>query len=231
MDKSDFPAWQKRWKQVNDVPTSSGGQGSVVSVRDAEGVIGALKELLPEDRDKHERRRRMAREVLALKKAAGPHVPRVLDDNAEQVEDLSVPLYFVEEWIEGQTLAAAGESRPRSLDEALVLTRQVGEIVSPCQARGICHRDIKPENILVNGAGDPVLVDFDVAWVDPQFRHVDDKRTAVGQVLGNRFLRLPELSAGQQKDDPHADVACLVGILFFLLTGKRPRRLVVDNNF
>ncbi len=229
MDKADPPTWQKQWKQVDDVPNYGGGQGSVFCVRDVEGTIGALKVMLPEHRDKHERRRRMAREVLALKKAAGSQVPRVLDDNAEQVNDLSVPLYFVEEWIDGQTLAKASEGKPRSLEESLVLTRRLGEIVNHCHARGVYHRDIKPENILLDSDGAPVLVDFGIAWVDPQFRDVDDKRTAVGQEFGNRFLRLPELSAGQTKDDPRADVAFLVGILFFLLTGKRPRGLVVDN--
>ena len=53
----------------------------------------------------------------------------------------------------------------------------------------------------------------------------DGLHTDVGQELGNRFLRVPDLAAGRDRQDPRIDLVFVVGILFYLLTGKAPRVL------
>jgi serine/threonine-protein kinase len=70
------------------------------------------------------------------------------------------------------------------------------------------------------------LVDFGIAFAAPDPGD-SDLRTEVGQELGNRFLRIPDLSAGQtERRDPRSDVTLVVGVLFYLLSGRAPRTLV-----
>jgi serine/threonine-protein kinase len=84
------------------------------------------------------------------------------------------------------------------------------------------HRDVKPDNVILQD-GDPgraCLLDFGLSYhkaADP------DSRTEDGQEVGNRFLRLPELSAGGVlKQAPRSDLSFAGGILFFLIVGSHP---------
>lgn len=51
-------------------------------------------------------------------------------------------------------------------------------------------------------------------------------RTEANQEIGNRFLRLPEYSAGTHRDDSRSDIAQLVALFYYMLTGVAPRLLV-----
>ncbi|MBA2510431.1 MAG: protein kinase [Rubrobacteraceae bacterium] len=217
--------WQEEWELVEGAPETSGGQGTVKKVRRRfDGQLGALKEIHAGHLTHTERRLRMAREVEELQRVRGPGIPAVLSHNARFAKDKTVPLYFVSEWIEGKTLQHRVGDKPLPLEEALRFTHAIAEIIARCHAAGVLHRDIKPDNVIIReGDGLPVLVDFGTAWAQP-----DDSslKTAVGQELGNRFLRLPDLSAGRERHDCRVDVTLLVGLLFFLLTGRHPRVLL-----
>ena len=228
---AQIQGWRDRWTPVEGHPEQRGGQGTVIKVTDIKGTVGALKQMVPNSSNSRERRHRFQREVQALQKAQGTQIPRVLDSNVEQADDRTVPLYVVQEWIDGHTLDKRVSTGPMQLDDALSMTRLLAEIVGHCHAHGVVHRDIKPENIVITDHDKPYLVDFGIAWIDPEFRSPEDRKTHVGSELGNRFLRLPELSAGIiDKADRRSDVALLVGILFYLLTGSPPRNLVAGPN-
>ncbi len=154
-------------------------------------------------------------------------MPAVLDHNMRFVDDTSVPLYFVSEWIEGKTLQNRSGGKALPIDDALKIARELAEVVARCHAFGVCHRDVKPDNIIV-GADDSslILVDFGIAFAAPEPGE-PDFRTEPAQELGNRFLRIPDLSAGQEeRRDPRSDVTLVVGVLFYLLSGRAPRTLV-----
>ena len=99
--------------------------------------------------------------------------------------------------------------------------RLVG-ILRDCHAQGFVHRDVKPDNIILRD-GDPAepwLLDFGLNYHEEQTATF---ATEAGQELGNRFLRLPELSAGSRsKQDARSDLTFAAGILFYLLTGRHP---------
>lgn len=221
-------SWQSKWDLVEGAAGSSGGQGTVRQVlRHTDGVVGALKELRLDHLDDTERRGRMAREVRALEQVQGMGVPAVLDHNMQLAGDTSVPLYFVSEWVEGRTLQNRTGGRALPIEDALKITRELAEVVGRCHSVGVRHRDIKPDNIIV-GSGDSSLtvVDFGIAFAAPDPGE-SDFRTETAQELGNRFLRIPDLLAGQaERRDPRSDVTLVVGILFYLLSGRAPRSLV-----
>lgn len=220
--------WEARWTLVQESRALSGGQGEIRKVTDLQGRVGALKMMHPADSAQRERRRRFAHEVTSLKLVAGPGVPSLLDDNIVDLPEITVPLYFVQEWIDGEDLGRI-DGHPVTLDEALALTRQLAIIVERCHGKGVVHRDIKPENVLLNAEGHIWLVDFGIAWLAAEDRLLTE-RTHIGQELGNRFLRLPELAAASRsKHDHRSDVAFVTGILFYLLTGQRPRQLVDEH--
>jgi serine/threonine protein kinase len=218
--------WEQFWKPDEAVREVSGGQGTVTKVTSlASNSIGALKRIHTSHLGNSERRRRMAREVLALEKLHGEGVPQVLDHNMSEVENLAVPLYLVTRWIDGPSLQQIAGGKPCRVEEALKITRQLAVTLDSCHQYGVVHRDIKPDNIIIESESEAaVLVDFGLAW--SHFDEGADPLTSMGQELGNRFFRLPDLSAGQEKRDPRTDVTFLVGILLFLLTGAAPRVLI-----
>jgi serine/threonine-protein kinase len=169
----------------------------------------------------------MAREVRALEQVRGMGVPAVLDHNMWSMDDTSVPLYFVSEWVEGGTLQNRTNGKALPIEDALKITRELAEVVGRCHAVGVCHRDIKPDNVVVSANDSSLtLVDFGIAFATPNHGE-SDFRTEASQELGNRFLRIPDLSAGQpERRDPRSDVTLVVGVLFYLLSGRAPRTLV-----
>lgn len=215
--------WMDRWAVVDGGKPLNGGQGSIRQVREKSGGrLGALKELLPGLADVTERRLRMKQEVAALKKVEGDGVTEVLDSNVADAAS-NEPLYLVQAWVDGKSLEQYSK-RPQSIDQSLALTLALARIVERCHARGVLHRDIKPENIVLDRNGELYLVDFGIAWL-PLDDRGNDPRTKLSQELGNRFIRLPEMASGQIHDDQRSDVTFVVGILFYLLTGERPRSL------
>lgn len=217
--------WEEEWAVVEGTPKSSGGQGTVTKVQHlSDGRLGALKRLHIRYVRHTERRLRMAREVEALARVPGAGIPSVFAHNMRYAKDTSVPLWFISEWIEGETLQHRVRDRPQRLEDALRITRELTELVARCHAAGVIHRDIKPDNVIVGrDSGEIILVDFGTAWAESDD---SDLKTAFGNELGNRFFRIPDLSGGRERRDRRADVTLLVGLLFFLLTGRHPKVLV-----
>jgi serine/threonine-protein kinase len=225
MAKQSKP-WESTWEKI-DLLSAGGGQGKVSFVERRGSPPGerrfALKEL--KRQDDPERRKRMHREVAALQTLDHPGIPRCLDSNAAQFDDLDVMLYLVTEFIPGPTLEEYAGGSPIDPDLAIACTLRLLDIIAYCHFRGVVHRDVKPENIVLRGGepGDPVLLDFGLSFNEEDR---PDSVTLPGQELGNRFLHLPELQhPGLGQRDPRADLAQCCGILFYLVTGELPRTL------
>jgi serine/threonine protein kinase len=71
-------------------------------------------------------------------------------------------VYMVMDYVEGESYEARLRRIGTKPDQASLMA-VVGPILSGLEevhALGLMHRDIKPENILINGRGQPVLIDF-----------------------------------------------------------------------
>ena len=216
----DHPRWSEGWASVEEL--SGGGQGFARrACRKRDGHVAFLKVI--KAKRNVERRARFFREASAYNTIRAPGIPLLIESNAHQWENTGIEPYIATEFIDGPTLREWRETQDRfELDTAIETTKRLLAILSACHAGGVVHRDVKPDNIiLANGNPDrPVLLDFGLNYHEIEGVAFE---TEHGQEVGNRFLRLPELSAGSLlKQDPRSDLSFLAGILFYMLTGQNP---------
>ncbi len=109
------------------------------------------------------------------------------------------------------------------LRERLELFAEVCDAVHYGHEKGIIHRDLKPSNLLVDGEGQPRVIDFGVARSTDADVTAVTMQTETGQLIGTLQYMSPE----QCEADPHnidtrSDVYALGVVLYELLCGKLP---------
>ncbi len=205
-----------------------GSQGVVYRARQtATKRVVALKVMLRGTFASDRQRRRFEREVELVASLRHPNIVTVYDGG----EAPDGRQFLAMEHIDGRPLdAAAGAATP--VPETLELFLKVCDAVRCAHRRGIIHRDLKPDNILVDGAGEPHVLDFGVAkTLDPGGDDSADAplaalETVAGEFLGTFAYAAPEQVAGDPRlVDTRADVYALGVILYELLTGGRPYAL------
>ncbi len=216
----DCAKWRERWDVVENLP--GGGQGVAFRARrKIDDRIAFLKAI--KAKNDPERRARFFREANAYDTFRVEGVPLLIESNAQLHKDVEIEPYIATEFINGPTLRKWREAQSRvELTIAVETTRSLLATLRACHAAGCVHRDVKPDNIILVEA-DPArtaLLDFGL-----NFHEMPDVslETEQRQEIGNRFLRLPELSAGSfLKQDPRSDLSFAAGILFYMLTGEHP---------
>jgi len=167
-----------------------------------------------------ERKFRLEREIKALELMNGIGVPKLYDFS------LSEDIYIIMDFIPGKTLSEFIVSNKVDLDNAIDLIKSICDVIEKAHKIGLFHRDLKPDNIIISDlTNKPIVIDFGICWL------IDDKtfKTKKGIELGNRFLRLPELSKGTDVTVSTSDITFIVGLLFFLITKKQPHILLNEN--
>jgi eukaryotic-like serine/threonine-protein kinase len=167
------------------------------------------------------RRFRKERQILAA--LDHPHIAGLLDGGT--TED-GLP-YFVMEYIEGQPLYSYCDSHQLNITERLKLFRSICDAVHYAHQKQVVHRDIKPSNVLVTSEGVPKLLDFGIAkLLNPQLAgDITHDPTATAMRLMTPEYASPEQVQGAPAT-PTTDVYSLGVLLYELLTGHRPYRLV-----
>src|SRR5687768_14931727 len=167
------------------------------------------------------RRFRKERQILAA--LDHPHIAGLLDGGT--TED-GLP-YFVMEFIEGQPLYRYCDARQLSISDRLKLFRAICDAIHYAHQKQVVHRDIKPSNVLVTSAGIPKLLDFGIAkLLNPLIAgDITHDPTATAMRLMTPEYASPEQVQGAPTT-PTTDVYSLGVLLYELLTGHRPYRLV-----
>jgi eukaryotic-like serine/threonine-protein kinase len=145
------------WRIVCEL--GRGGSGAVFMAERADGAFSqqvALK-WLRGDRPVPGGREALARERELLASLDHPHIARLIDGG--QTDDGM--LWFAMDLADGETVDrhAAGLAIRDRLDLVAKLCRAVHH----AHRRGLIHGDIKPSNVLVDGRGEPRLVDFGIS--------------------------------------------------------------------
>lgn len=161
--------------------------------------------------------RRFESEMRILAQLEHPNIARLLDGGVTP----EGRLYFVMEYIDGETLSRYCTSKRLGLDARLELFGRVCEAVHFAHQNLVIHRDLKPSNVLVDERGEPKLLDFGIAKLVSEGSSSDPELTRTDA----RFMSTGYASPEQVRHEPlttASDVYSLGVILYELLTGVRP---------
>jgi hypothetical protein len=180
----------------------------------------ALKMLLNGIWATAEQKQRLHREARLLARLKHPHVVEVYS-SGETAE--GVP-YLALEWIEGQALETFVEAQhatggPQALTTLLRVFDQLAAAIEAAHAAKVLHRDLKPSNVLIDGRGEPHVLDFGLAkslGSDPSRTW---QVTQPGEFLGSLAWASPEQLEPTGQVDERTDVHGLGLLLYFMLTG------------
>jgi eukaryotic-like serine/threonine-protein kinase len=162
--------------------------------------------------------------MLADRKRRGGR-PRSGRDLLAELDRVAAPEYPSADLARSSREIIAGLSYPKAV--AWIVAR-LAEALDYAYSRGVLHGDMKPSNILLTAAGEPMLLDFNLAvgWRSPGG---DDLPGDVGGTLAYmaperlRTVAQPENAVVPKAADRHrADLYALGMVLLEALAGRTP---------
>lgn len=194
-----------------------GGMGVVFkAIQLSTKRVVALKLLLEGPLASESARKRFEREIALAAQLRHPGIIPIYDSG-----EADGRMYYAMEHVFG--LALGDHARAHNLDikSRIDLFVRICEPISHAHMRGVIHRDLKPSNILIDGGGDPHVLDFGLAKAGSLEENVNTSITA--QIVGTPAYMSPEQASGDPTGiDIRVDVYALGVMLFELLTGQMP---------
>jgi len=160
---------------------------------------------------------RQERQILA--RLEHPNVARLIDGG---LDANGIP-YLAMEYVEGVPITEYARNRGLDVTACLRLFLRVCEAVQYAHQNLIVHRDLKPSNIFVIADGTPKLLDFGIAKVLTATDTGEATHT-IARLLTPDYAAPEQFSGGAITTA--TDVYALGVVLYELLTGKRPYRVV-----
>jgi hypothetical protein len=191
----------------------SGAQGAVYKAIDRLlGATVAIKVLKPENTANEEAVNRLRREIILARDIAHPNVVRMY-----HLGESNGMTYLIMQWIDGPVLSKLiARDGPLQLSYAIQIAEKTASALAAAHALKVLHRDIKASNILIDGAGEPHVVDFGLARLME-----DTTQTGQGVFLGTPDYASPEQADGRPLDE-RSDIYSLGVVMFEMVTGRRP---------
>jgi serine/threonine protein kinase len=201
-----------------DTVIGKGGMGLVYlaySVKDGNPVaLKALNRVL--GLGESNELQRFKREIAAMLKIKHPNVVKIYDAGIAENH-----VFFVMEYLKGQSLDALLKSNPGSLlvrDYVRSLLLHTGHGVQAAHDQGVWHRDLKPSNVFITEDGVVKLIDFGAAkHADSNFTTI----TATGMAIGTLAYMAPEVLLDKPFDH-RIDIYSLGVMAYQLLSGRLP---------
>ncbi|MDQ3295522.1 MAG: serine/threonine protein kinase, partial [Myxococcota bacterium] len=207
----------------------TGGFGVVYLARDTElGRELAIKVLRPEYQMQPDVVGRFLKEARAAAKIDHPGIVTVFECGHITGTGTGADgnAFIAMELLRGESLATVLERRGRlSVEEAVLIARQIAAALGVAHAAGIVHRDLKPDNVflipdvLVRGGARVKVLDFGVAKLaEPK----DAVNTHSQMMLGTPMYMSPEQGRSAANVDHRTDIYTLGCMLYEMLTGRPP---------
>jgi eukaryotic-like serine/threonine-protein kinase len=208
-------------------PIGAGGMGEVYRARDTRLHRDVALKILPDAfAVNSDRVARLEREAQVLAALNHSNIASIF--GFEQSGGISA---LALEMVEGPTLAERIAEAPLSVDETLLIARQIAAALEAAHESGIIHRDLKPANIKVRPDGTVKVLDFGLAKavesdanrsgsVSMSPTLTTPAVTGVGTILGTAAYMAPEQARGRAVDK-RADIWAFGCVVFEMLTGRR----------
>ena len=165
---------------------------------------------------------RFEHEAHVLGRLLHPGIAQIYEAGTAMPER-GIQAFIAMELVDGPSLVDHAERTGASVARKLELLIRVCDAVEHAHQRGVIHRDLKPSNILVDGSGQPKILDFGVARLADAEGLSGHRTTAPGLLVGTLAYMSPEqVSADPDGVDARTDVYALGVLLFELLTGRLP---------
>jgi tetratricopeptide (TPR) repeat protein/predicted Ser/Thr protein kinase len=153
--------------------------------------------------------RRMLREAQAMARISHPNVVQVYE-----IGEHDQQTFLVMEFVDGVTLRAWLDQRPRSQRELLSTFIAAGHGLTAAHEQGLVHRDFKPDNVMIRRDGRVLVMDFGLARgheleePDPEpdasslvrSSELDQTLTRASMIMGTPNYMAPEQFAGHETD-------------------------------
>jgi serine/threonine-protein kinase len=202
-----------------------GGMGAVyLGEHPLIGKRVAVKVLLEELASKEDIVSRFFNEAKAVNDIGHPNIVDIVDFGKMKVEGGQDIVYFIMEFLDGESLSSRLRRTGLSFQETIHVMRQCCSALAASHAKGIVHRDLKPENIFLCPRGGDKnyakLLDFGIAKLTGDTGQSHKTRT--GLVIGTPAYMSPEQCEGKGHIDTRSDVYSLGVVMYELLTGRVP---------
>jgi serine/threonine-protein kinase len=208
---------------VIDTKLGEGGFGCIYrAVHPLLGRVAAVKVLHAQLDSDPETVSRFLAEARAVNRIRHPNIIDVFSFGRTSDDRL----YYVMEFLEGESLEAYVARGGMAMGDALLVLRAVARALDAAHDASIVHRDLKPANVFLardgQGTLHPKLLDFGVAklaGVDGSMAGAH--KTKTGIPIGTPAYMAPEQCRGGEVD-ARTDIYALGILAFELLTGQRP---------
>ena len=129
--------------------------------------------------------------------------------------------FFVQEFVEGTTVADVLKERGKPFDEqeALDIIIQIADALAHAHQRGFIHRDVKPKNIMLTPQKVAKLADMGLAR---QATDTEAAEAEAGKAFGTPYYIAPEQVRGNPNIDFRADIYSLGATLYQMITNRVP---------
>jgi serine/threonine protein kinase len=167
--------------------------------------------------DADELLQRFHREARASGTLRHPNICPVYD-----VGEIDGQHYISMAYIEGKLLSAyIRPNSPQTERNVLLLIHKLALALVEAHNHGIVHRDLKPGNVMIDGRGEPIIMDFGLAHQTQSESQV--RLTQSGMLIGSPAYMSPEQVEGDlERIGPASDQYSLGVIFYELLTGQLP---------
>ena len=206
-----------------DARVGAGGMGEVWAGEHlAIGMKVAIKTLLPAAAYDREVVARFRREANLLGRIRSDHVARVVDF----VEDPSVGLVLVMEYIEGQPLSKVLHQRRLSVEEAIDVGCDVVDALCDLHRAHVIHRDMKPGNIIMepqpHGKSRAIIVDFGMGRIESGAGEDLEQTnlTRADMALGTLEYMAPEQILNSRDVTAGSDLYAVGAMLYRAIAGR-----------